>query len=319
MCNIPQYYYELGYEGLILNTTTPLTVYGLAIGTMISYPYPCYESFEWDDSCNCYVPVNPMGYYDHNGNWHLIGDSALDETYMDFAIMQLSGTQVNQVSVKTRLSIKDDSVAYYLDPQFIYYFPLDKTCCPFPVYEKYFSKPTEVTGSFCIGGWNHSAETCIHGGGKYPEISIVGWGDINVACPIPGITFTYDSTWQITEGWPSWQWFFPILTPDPNGDTTYVPDDSTHNGGDSLRIAIQRTSWERYVSLQPNPADAEATVLSSFGITEVEIFDMAGSRVLTQKAEGLAAKLDVKALPRGSYIVRIHTPLGDTSRKLLLK
>ncbi|MBR4506490.1 MAG: T9SS type A sorting domain-containing protein [Bacteroidales bacterium] len=73
------------------------------------------------------------------------------------------------------------------------------------------------------------------------------------------------------------------------------------------------------MSLQPNPATDEATVLSSFGIDEVEMYDMGGASVLRQQASGLEARLDVKALPRGSYIVRIHTPMGVTARKLILQ
>ena len=73
------------------------------------------------------------------------------------------------------------------------------------------------------------------------------------------------------------------------------------------------------MSLQPNPATDEATVLSSFGIDEVEMYDMGGASVLRQQASGLEARLDVKALPRGTYIVRIHTPRGVTARKLILQ
>ncbi|MBR4506373.1 MAG: T9SS type A sorting domain-containing protein [Bacteroidales bacterium] len=102
---------------------------------------------------------------------------------------------------------------------------------------------------------------------------------------------------------------FPILTPNPDS-SFYEPDDST---------SVQMAAWERYVSVQPNPATDKAKVLSSAGLTQVEVFDMAGNRVLTNEASGLSAKLDVGTLPRGTYIVRIHTPLGVTSRKLVVR
>ena len=82
---------------------------------------------------------------------------------------------------------------------------------------------------------------------------------------------------------------------------------------------IDATADLQQVSITPNPATDEATVLSSFGIDEVEVFDMGGASVLRQQASGLKARLDVKALPRGTYIVRIHTPLGVTARKLILQ
>ena len=82
---------------------------------------------------------------------------------------------------------------------------------------------------------------------------------------------------------------------------------------------IDATADLQQVSITPNPATDEATVLSSFGIDEVDVFDMGGASVLRQQASGLKARLDVKALPRGTYIVRIHTPLGVTARKLILQ
>ena len=141
----------------------------------------------------------------------------------------------------------------------------------------------------------------------YPEIRGRWWSDFTE--PLMSTQVTVWNHGGVSEGMGAWQWFFPILTPNPNG---VVPDDST-------QTSTLTTTWERYVSLQPNPASDEAMVLSSFGINEVEVFDMAGSCVLRQEASGLSAKLDVKALPRGSYIVRIHTPMGITSRKLILQ
>ena len=82
---------------------------------------------------------------------------------------------------------------------------------------------------------------------------------------------------------------------------------------------IDATADLQQVSITPNPATDEATVLSSFGIDEVDVYDMGGASVLRQQASGLKARLDVKALPRGTYIVRIHTPLGVTARKLILQ
>ena len=97
-------------------------------------------------------------------------------------------------------------------------------------------------------------------------------------------------------------------------DTTSV--DTTGTGGDTTGIA---TADLQQISITPNPATGTVTVRSAEQMTEIEVVDIVGASVLRQQASGLAARLDVKALPRGSYTVRIHTPLGVTSRKLILQ
>ncbi|MBR4506403.1 MAG: T9SS type A sorting domain-containing protein, partial [Bacteroidales bacterium] len=97
-------------------------------------------------------------------------------------------------------------------------------------------------------------------------------------------------------------------------DTTSV--DTTGTGGDTTGIA---TADLQQISITPNPATGTVTVRSAEQMIEIEVVDIVGASVLRQQASGLAARLDVKALPRGSYTVRIHTPLGVTSRKLILQ
>jgi hypothetical protein len=90
---------------------------------------------------------------------------------------------------------------------------------------------------------------------------------------------------------------------------------------DTILVIPERGLLGRMVGLMPNPATATAKVVSSFGVSTIEVFSMAGEHMLTLRLPDtpLSATLDVKALPRGSYIVRIHTPMGITSRKLILQ
>ncbi len=303
------YDYEL-YEGIARTSNDKITIYGFAFGVSLKYNSPCFNDWVYDTLTHGYRGINPHGYYDSNGMWHMTGDSALDESYMDFYIVQFLDGQGYPVGDTVRLHMKYDTVAYYLDQEFS---DIDfwRSCPPFSVYEKYFKEPPMVTGLFFLGGVNHSAKLCErHGLPLYPTIRSRIWGKLGDNLYDINVSQTVDGEFRV-HGDNLWQWFFPILTPCP--DTNYYqPDDST-------QTSTLTTTWERYVSLQPNPASDEAMVLSSFGIDEVEVFDMAGSRVLRQEASGLSAKLDVKALPRGSYIVRIHTPMGITSRKLVVQ
>ena len=75
----------------------------------------------------------------------------------------------------------------------------------------------------------------------------------------------------------------------------------------------------RYVSVQPNPAVEGATVLSSFGLTRIEAYDPNGHRVADLPASGLQATLDVASWPAATYLLRITTPMGTVTKKLIVR
>ncbi len=79
------------------------------------------------------------------------------------------------------------------------------------------------------------------------------------------------------------------------GDTIVVnPGDSVIvNPGSHLAIIRQDDLIYRYTTLQPNPATDRVSVLSSFGITAIEAY--------------------------GTYLLRILTPAGPTTKKLLIQ
>ncbi len=303
-CNLSSNYPSNAYKGLVMYNPDTLPIYGLAVGVLL---YPADEQ----------VISDPL-----NGWTVLPGDTSLDNTYMDFVIMQVDSYSfsVYAASAPLRLHIKYEPVSYYLDNRLIMNVQYQPDPCePFPVYELYFDSAVTVFDKFYIGGRNHSDTGIAPVQNIYPHIRVAGW--LN---PVGGVARHFVINWQHTDPYPGyqsstqewqeynnilWEWFFPILTPNPD-TTSYVPDDST---------AVQRAVWERYVAVQPNPATDKATVLSSVGLTQVEVFDIAGNRVLVQEASGLSAKLDVGILPRGTYIIRIHTPMGTTARKLLLQ
>ena len=96
---------------------------------------------------------------------------------------------------------------------------------------------------------------------------------------------------------------FPIIAP---------PDTTT--------VGVEKPDMVyRYTSVQPNPATERVEVLSSFGVSRVEVFNAAGRKVMDLKAEGLKATLDVSKLPSGAYLLRIHTPQGMTTKKLVVR
>ena len=81
-----------------------------------------------------------------------------------------------------------------------------------------------------------------------------------------------------------------------------------------------------HLTIRPNPASDEVTLLSSFGITAVEAYNAAGTLVFSSRDNSSfkrlsdhALSLDLSSWPRGSYLLRIHTPAGTTTKKLLVQ
>jgi hypothetical protein len=84
-------------------------------------------------------------------------------------------------------------------------------------------------------------------------------------------------------------------------------------------VGIAMRLLERYVGLQPNPATERVQVLSSFGLQRIEVYNATGVKVDERKAAGYSATLDVSALPAGPYLVRIATPRGTVTKKLVVR
>ena len=147
-------------------------------------------------------------------------------------------------------------------------------------------------------------------------------------------------TWDFSRSDPYFTlYLFPILTPAPPVDTTVTPTDTTVTPIDTTVTPIDTTVTpidtvtpgddtlgvqtadlvSRYVSVLPNPARERAEVLSSFGLTKIELYDEQGRLLRTLPAAGLRASLDLHSLPPATYLLRIHTPAGTTTKKLLVR
>ena len=101
---------------------------------------------------------------------------------------------------------------------------------------------------------------------------------------------------------------------------TVNPTDTTGTSDDTLAIG-EPELLHRLTAVTPNPATGRAKVVSSFGLTLVEAFNAAGEKVheLRLPDAPLTATLDVSRWPSGTYILRLHTPQGVASKKLIVK
>jgi hypothetical protein len=204
----------------------------------------------------------------------------------------------------------------------------------FPVYERYFETPVSVLDTFFVGVSNNGYrvyETDENGyqmKTRWP-LNFIGFHGFpyNFDLYYPYADQQEDSTWTHNGSFVQF-FFYPILTPGENlidttiVDTTIVDttvvDTTIVDTGDTVAIRMPEY-FGRYVSVSPNPATGSAEVLSSFGVSRVEVFNAAGRKVMDLKAEGLKATLDVSKLPSGAYLLRIHTPQGMTTKKLVVR
>ena len=109
-----------------------------------------------------------------------------------------------------------------------------------------------------------------------------------------------------------WSDTLDIFLYGPGPGTT--PTDST----DTVSIYAPG-AIEGCVSVLPDPVHNHAEVLSSFGVSRVEVYSAAGLKAMDVKAEGFKATLDVSKLPSGTYLLRIHTQQGVVTKKLVKK
>ncbi len=146
----------------------------------------------------------------------------------------------------------------------------------------------------------HLGDTILLGGHSFVvnpgDTLVVGSGDTIFVNPDGSITVSPGSTIVILGG--------------TGGDNP---------GGDDPVVGLRQADMVyRYTAVSPNPATGRATVTSSFGLTQIEAFDEQGRLVQTLPATGLKATLDVSSWPRGTYLLRIHTPLGTATKKLVI-
>ena len=288
-----------------------LTVYGVAAAMVTnkesSYPLPDETEEQW------------LNYF-----YSQYLDTSLDECYEYLGLYLRSGDSL-EVQQEKLVHRKFDSPTYYVEsgvpraynPNYVY-----------PMYERFFDTPVAVTDTFYMGVTQRSMVYPFGSPQDHMDFRLLYIGGeacnhfyeyhVNKYC-WPGENVVWDWPSRGPLGYCEYYLIFPILTPRPDADTTGgSTGDSTAVGGDTLTV-VPADMMVRYVSVQPNPAVDEARVLSSFGLERIEAYNAGGQKVYEGKAEGLEATLDVKGWPRGSYLLRITTPMGTVTKKLLVE
>lgn len=211
-----------------------------------------------------------------------------------------------------------DTPAYYVASGWI----VNGHNVTYPMYEKYFDSSIVLTDTFYLGATQHTIDgrlakphhigfrllSCRTDGIREYQAYYYCWSDKPAHWVFPNHNYPPSSA-------NGYLLIFPILTPEPSNNT-----DSTGVGGDTtLAVTTPTGLLGRYVTVHPNPAAGEAQVLSSFGLSHIEALDASGHPVLSRDVSGYEARLDLSSWPQGLYLLRIQTPIGTATKKLLVR
>lgn len=138
-----------------------------------------------------------------------------------------------------------------------------------------------------------------------------------------------------------WEDYFTVATPVPTVTLTglhpgvqyraYVRgwcdcDSSYSDWSPRLLFSVEHTEGlsqpgtvGRYTCLMPNPARERVSVVSSYKMSRIEVYDLNGRKVLEEEVDGISAVLDVSGLARGTYIAAIYLPHGVATKKLTVE
>ena len=288
-------------------------------------------AFHTEDSLQIHGLAVSLSFYRKTKRNVTYLDTTIDKVYRSIRLYVPSGDSLRMLGER-KLYMRDSA-------SMDYYFQLNKydmtapgmLMSPIPVYECYFDQPVTVKDTFYIGfnfenNWTKdSVDTVsmrhitIHN--QLYSAELYGFSQLS---GMEGENTTIAmrrslNNPHLNEG--AW-FFYTFTTPQPKFFFYAItePQDSTSTGGGSdTTQSIQKNMLERYTHVFPNPATERVQVLSSFGLTHLEAYDADGRRVAEREASGLEATLDVTAWPRGTYLLRITTPVGTVTKKLLVQ
>lgn len=318
-------------EAYLMVSPDTLTIYGLATAL------DC-ELAHLHDSIVAFIIDSDTIFRPAYNIWVL--DSTYDSVYDYFRLYDHVNGHPEQIGNDLKIHLTVTPISYYQDFNVYTWgrltegFGYSPTHLVIPVYEVYFDEPQTVVDSFYVGREYHCGRG-VNGSTlwtKNAPVLLLSFSDRENMFRDIYYTYYYNSMNSNYPGYDSnfreWSplymtfgaqtpFLFPILTPP---DTTYTdPGDTTIvNPDDSLGISSARNIG-RFVSLSPNPASKKVTVLSSFGMSRVEVFSTAGTLLMDEKVSGLKATLDISPLPAGTYLLRITTPMGAITKKLLVQ
>ena len=255
-------------------------------------------------------------------------DTTLDNVYRYVRLYVPDGDSLRMLA-EQRIDLPNTQPTYCLALNKVDMYNPPDLLDPIMVYECFFDQTIAVTDTFFLSFdyesfyFYYDTTTNLWTQNQKYAVGINSFSESPASLSVPVTVALRRSPTSIRPGQNKWQFRNPSWSPGPIPFLYAIGDlkntgDSTAVGGDTLAVT-QADMMARYVSVQPNPAVKEARVLSGFGLTRIEAYDDRGRLVLAREASGLEAVLDIAAWPRGTYLLRIATPMGTVTKKLLVK
>lgn len=90
------------------------------------------------------------------------------------------------------------------------------------------------------------------------------------------------------------------------------------HGAEQPPIAVGEVN-DGLTLVAPNPAHDKVSLFSSYHIRSYELYSLSGELVERRSVHAIGTTIDVSALPRGTYLLRLHTAYGESSHKIVLR
>ncbi|MCR4828690.1 MAG: T9SS type A sorting domain-containing protein [Bacteroidales bacterium] len=74
-----------------------------------------------------------------------------------------------------------------------------------------------------------------------------------------------------------------------------------------------------YTLVSPNPAHTSVNVFSSFHIHKYELYSLKGELMERRAIHANSTIIDVSTCPKGIYLLRLYTPYGETTHKIVVQ
>jgi aminopeptidase N len=112
---------------------------------------------------------------------------------------------------------------------------------------------------------------------------------------------------------------FTVTLPGQVGAIMVDPDNWVLNKTGSISVGIEETQNPLYFTLGPNPATELLTLYMANTIDEIQIgvYDLAGKTMLQTRDAGSNISLNISALPKGSYLLRLFDGEHHYSRRFV--
>ena len=85
------------------------------------------------------------------------------------------------------------------------------------------------------------------------------------------------------------------------------------------KLGVDDLMTNQKTTAHPNPIINDVNFTSKNTISQVEIYNASGQKVMTQNANAKMLNLNLSALPAGVYVAKIKTDKGTESIKLIKK